>query len=406
MSRPLLVPDVQPLRRALILVAVILAAAAPARAQDSLGDAILALWNSVPDGTNRVVNAALFGAKVHIIVDGGGRMLDPKKLDDNDTVTEFSITRGGQLLSFDEHDRSGKNFKRWVKNHADALVHAYLFPTSISESVSGKDAAQNQAQQFLLNTAIAVAAARETGRQTRAGTGGLFEVENLSSSDTALGISRSTLAFQGLYRIQGAHLSVTGRYSQQLEDTTERTPSTLTRSLSLATDFHPSVVINDSLDLRIGIDARSGVLITRASTLSFGSIDYGGGVWTSARKDFSRVRIGVGSLLQASKSYVPGSYGGEDLQMLATTINRSAIAWDVSYGGIAGYAITSQTSLNGKVLQTVPLQNVALRPATTIVMGSVSHLVGGLTPVDIGYKYSTSGGMRSNGVFIQGNYGW
>jgi len=403
MSRPLLVSDVQPLRRALILVAVILAAAAPARAQDSLGDAILALWNSVPDGKNRVVDAALFGAKVHIIVDGGDRALDKKSLRDTDYVSDFSIQRNGQTLTF---AGTGKDFKQFVHDKAQQLVSQYLFPTSISESVSAKDAAQNQAQQFLLNTAIAVAAARETGRQTRAGTGGLFEVENLSSSDAALGISRSTLAFQGLYRIQGAHLSVTGRYSQQLEDTTERTSSTLTRSLSLATDFHPSVVVNDSLDLRIGIDARSGVLITRASTLNFGSIDYGGGVWTSARKDFSRVRIGVGSLLQASKSYVPGSYGGEDLQMLATTINQSAIAWDASYGAIAGYAITSQTSLNGKVLQTVPLQNVALRPATTIVMGSVSHLVGGLTPVDIGYKYSTSGGMRSNGVFIQGNYGW
>ena len=39
-------------------------------------------------------------------------------------------------------------------------------------------------------------------------------------------------------------------------------------------------------------------------------------------------------------------------------------------------------------------------------MGSVSYLVGGLTPVDVGYKVYTSGLMTSHSIFLQGYYGW
>jgi hypothetical protein len=391
-------------RRALACFAcaglLIAAAASPAQAQPGgLADAILALWNNSSSANGvREVDGFLFGARVGIRVVSPDGSFDPKRLRDNDRVTRFEIGRGNDTLRFP--GGTAREFSDWVRSNKSAVTNI-LFPTSVSESVSGRDAAQNHAQQFLFNTAMAISAAQQTDRATRAGSGGLFEVENLT------GEGRSTLAFQGLYRFQGAHMSVIGRYSQQREGTqSPLTAAPLTQSLSLATDFHPSLSVNQAVDWRIGIDARTGVLMTWANTVRFGSIDYGGGVWTSAQKDFSRVRVGVGSLLQASKSHVPFSING-DLESLVDEINHKAPAWDASYGAIAGYALTKRTSLNGKVLQTQPLQDAGgFRAPTTIVMGSVSHLIGGLTPVDIGYKHTTSGAVHAHGVFVQGNYGW
>jgi hypothetical protein len=389
-------------------VFLIAATCRPAQAQPSgLGDALLALWNDKSTTANgvRVVNGSLFGATIDFTVRNlsGGNEFNPRKLESTDRITRFVIRRGNQQLEYEvpAGGATPEQFSAFVRANAPTLAE-YLFPTSVSESVSSKDAAQNHAQQFLFNTALAIAAAQRTDRPSRAGSGGLFEFENLT------GDGRSTLAFQGRYNIEGARLSLIGRYSQQQEGVrSQSTLAPLTRSLAFATDFHPSVSINEAVDLRIGIDARTGLLMTSASSISFGSIDYGGGVWMSARKDFSRVRLGAGSLLQGSKSYIPGSING-DLQSLADMINRKDVAWDHSYGALGGFALTNRTSLNAKFLQTRPVEvGVEARgPWTTIVMGSVSHLVGGLTPVDIGYKYTTAGGLRAHGVFVQGNYGW
>ena len=55
---------------------------------------------------------------------------------------------------------------------------------------------------------------------------------------------------------------------------------------------------------------------------------------------------------------------------------------------VGGYALTNRTSLNGKFLQTVPIGTPAAedRAAPWLVIGSVSYLVDGHTPVDDGYK--------------------
>ena len=41
-----------------------------------------------------------------------------------------------------------------------------------------------------------------------------------------------------------------------------------------------------------------------------------------------------------------------------------------------------------------------------MVMGSLSFLVGGLTPVDVGYKISNVGDITAHSVFVQGYFGW
>ena len=40
------------------------------------------------------------------------------------------------------------------------------------------------------------------------------------------------------------------------------------------------------------------------------------------------------------------------------------------------------------------------------MLGSLSYLIGGHTPVDVGYKLSTGGGLVAHSVFLQGNYRW
>jgi hypothetical protein len=118
------------------------------------------------------------------------------------------------------------------------------------------------------------------------------------------------------------------------------------------------------------------------------------------------VRIGGGTLFGATSEHVPESFlpDSGDVKSLADAFNSRGIQWDLSYGVLAGYAINQRTSLNGKVLQTVPTASEFARPTLTTVMGSLSYLVGGLTPLDIGYKHSVSGDVSSHSIFLQGNF--
>ena len=140
---------------------------------------------------------------------------------------------------------------------------------------------------------------------------------------------------------------------------------------------------------------------SRAAELNLGSLDFGGGAWMSARKDFSRVRIRFSSLMQGSKSYLP--IAADNLKFLADAVNDTPVAFDISFGVLGGYALTTRMSLNGKVVQTTPQESAGqARANSTIVMGGVSYLVGGLTPIDVGYKVYRSGPMTSHSVYLAG----
>ena len=131
-------------------------------------------------------------------------------------------------------------------------------------------------------------------------------------------------------------------------------------------------------------------------------------MWSSVQKDFDKVRVIGAGLLQATKSLVPSGLVGDELRLLANAVNDRTLAWDVGYGVVGGYALTERTSINGKFLQTVPLGTPAFedRPAPWLVIGSLSYLVGGHTPVDVGYKLSKAQGLRAHSVFVQGYFGW
>ena len=242
-------------------------------------------------------------------------------------------------------DTTSSAFNAWVRSNAKDLLNI-LFPASLSEGVSGKDAAENHSQQFLLNTAMAFTSGEQNARLRQSEAGALFEFERFG------GDGRPGIGLQGIYRMDGVHMSVLGRYSQQSQNGEGPFGATTTRAVTITTDYHPSVVVYPALDLRVGFDARTGLLFSRAAELNLGSLDFGGGAWMSARKDFSRVRIGFSSLVQGSKSYLP--IAAENLKFLADAVNDTPVAFDISYGVLGGYALTTRMSLNGKVVQTTP----------------------------------------------------
>jgi len=380
-----------------IAASIALAPAAALAQSGGLAGSLVHLFTSTstPDG-NQAVAGTLYGAAVRFVVQNADG--NPSTIGAADRIRFFSIARGASQLQFaSPAGATREQFRQWATDNADALMNL-LFPMSISQSVSGRDSAHNQAQQFLLNTALQLDYAREAARTDRTSSGGLFEVETLT------GDARSAFAIQGLYGF-GSNVSVIGRYTHQREGQSLGGGNPLTHSVSIGADVHPAVAIGQS-GVRVGLNGRGGLIFSSTSGVTFGSMDYGGGAWTSVVKDFSRVRIGAGSILEATKSYVPTSFAG-DMTFLADAINQRPLLFDFTYGGIAGLALSSRVSLNGKYLQTAPIHTDGIdRTSTTLVMTGVSYLVKGVTPIDVGYKYSDGGGIRGHSIFLQGHFGF
>jgi hypothetical protein len=388
------------MRVALVLVSALLISAAPAFAQNSIGDAVLALWSGAGDAAVQTVDGRLFGGSIQATV----RNLDGRadRLGAADEVPEFRISRGTTALVFPGAlDPSRDAFNRWVDANASGIL-ALLFPSSISESLTGRDTAQSHSEQFLLTTALAATSARRSAAIDRVAAGGLFEFEQLSTP------GQSGRAWQGLYRLDGIHTSLQGRVTQQKENV-GALRQTGTNSFTASADYHPSLALAaPGFDVRLGVDARGGVLYAHGDTLDFGTIDLGGGVWSSATKDFEKVRVSGAALVQGSKSLAPTGLVGDDLRFLADAVNDRGVAWDLGYGLVGGYALSGRASVNGKFVQTIPVNTPAAedRPAPWVIISSLSYLVGGHTPVDVGYKLSKARGLNAHSVFVQGNFGW
>gem|GEM_PF-5368719 len=381
------------LRGLSLLCLVFLFPSSNALAQNSLSDGILALSRNVTP-EQREIGGRLYGGTIEgtiINLDG-----DPENFSDGDNMSRFSIasTRGGVSLNFPGGNKTA--FNNWVNANASQLM-AILFPDSMSASVSGVDAARNYSQQLLLTTVLGTTTAGEKNPVHKSASGGLFEREWFQRNGHLPG--ESGKAWQGLYQMDGIHLSLQGRYAQQHE-------AVDTRSMTISADFHPGLQIKAPVEWRVGVDARSGLLYSRSAAMDLGSLDVGAGVWTSVRKDFSRVRLGAGSVFQGSHSLIPSSLVGSELAPLAEAMNDRGIQYDVSYGAIAGFLTSDRTSLNVKALETRSISSDGNRPPSRLVLTSFSYLFSGHTPVDVGYKISTGDGFKSQSVFVQGNFRW
>jgi hypothetical protein len=156
----------------------------------------------------------------------------------------------------------------------------------------------------------------------------------------------------------------------------------------------------------VGLTTRTGVSYAHSTDLDLGSIDVGAGGWTSVQHDFARLRVGSAVLFQGTKTYIPDAIVGEDFSFFADAVNERGIVYDATYGGLVGVVIGPGTTLNAKALETRGVAAPEGRAPSRMFMASVSHLFGGVTPIDVGYKLATGGGLRAQSFFVQGNFTW
>ena len=372
------------------LMGLVAPSAAFAQGSQGLSSAIFALERRV-QGRTSDFNGRLYGGAVAATIENGDG--DADNFSDADRMRRFSLAPVGEAdagLTFDGGNR--EQFENWVRENAGRILEI-LFPTSLSAAVLGGDLSQDHAQQFLLTQALEIAPAQGAAHRLP---GGLLEFEWFQRAGAT---GDSGRAWRGFYEFEGKHLSIEGRYARQNQDIS-------TRSTTIGVAYHPYVQVDPSLDWRVGLDARSSLLYSSSNALDLGTLDLGAGVWTSARKDFSRLRVGGGALVQGTKSHVPSFLVGDGYTFLADAVNERRIAYDVAYGTIVGYAVAPRTSLNVKILETRAIAPEADRPASRVVLASVSHLFGGDTPIDVGYKVVTGGGVDIRSVFLQGNFRW
>jgi hypothetical protein len=364
-----------------------------AQSSRSFTDALFALKPSQdPDNPLiTVISGRLFGGSIAARI----RQADGRNdtFEGDDVMTEF-------LLSPTEGHRPPvqcrglrAEVEDCLKTNASAVLEI-LFPHGLSSGAAGVDVGQFQAQQMLVTSAFGAAFSSESGRLRRSEIGGLAEAEWFND-DNGLGGQ----AWQGFYRIKGGPVSIRGRYADMTQEQGVRTKAFLA-SLAL----HPSFLLSDAAQWRAGIDLRTGLLYAKSPALDVGALDMGAGVWSSFAKDISRVRIGGGGALQASRNFVPSLFLPESLHYIAEAISDMPVAFDIAYGGLVGVLLSKRTSFNAKLLQTRALNAETGRPRTQVLLGSLSYLIGGHTPIDVGYKLSTGGGLTAHAVFLQGNY--
>jgi hypothetical protein len=291
------------------------------------------------------------------------------------------------------------DFEAWARrDEISTCLLAMLFPASLGASVLGRSPAELYGQQFLLTTVLATedvrAAGPEAGRWTP---GGLIEFESLRRTDRADG--DSILAWQGAYALSRT-VSVQGRFTRQRE-------SISSNATSVSVDYHPYIELDRTVRVRIGGAARGGVLYSQAAAMDLGSLEFGGGGWVSLFKNLGRVRVGGGSMLQGSKSYVPTAFAGDDddIGFLADAINNRGIQYDLSYGGTAGIDTSSKTAVIVKFLETRALSTRDQRPDSWLLMTGLSYRFG-LPSLNFGYKLYSTDALRGHSVFLQGNFNW
>ena len=364
----------------------------PLAEAQGLSDAVLEVnFTMDVNASRRQVDGRLYDGLVEATIsDGDDR---PENFTDADSI-RFRIrprSADGDGLTFPGGNRSA--FEDWARENATALL-GILFPAGLSSSLLGRGAGEIQAQQVLLTTALATESVREMSQGGRSTAGGLFEYEVFTRDGHLPGdVAR---AWQGLYNVSRS-VSLQGRYVQQREDFP-------TNATAFSVDYHPFVEIDGPIRWRIGGTARSGFLYSRSNAMDLGSFEFGGGGFVSAFKNLGRVRLGGGTILQGSKSYIPPVFGDEGLGFLVAAINERGIQYDLSYGGTAGVDTSSRTTVIVKLLKNSALGTDA-RPDSWLMLSGLSYRFG-LPSVNVGYKYYSRTGLHSHSVFAQGNFNW
>jgi hypothetical protein len=356
-----------------------------------LSQAVLVV-SSTFDGTRRNVDGRLYGGAIEATI--SDRDDDRENFSDVDRIRLTIRPRSGQgeALQFPGGTRS--EFEDWARENATALL-GILFPDSLSSSVLGRGAGELQAQEVLLATAFATESVREMSQGGRSTSGGMIEYETFKKDGRLPG--DSARAWQGMYNVS-KRLSLHGRFVQQREGFT-------TNATSFSADYHPFFEIDGPIRWRVGGSARGGLIYSRSNAMDLGSLEFGGGGFVSAFKNLGKVRIGGGTMVQGSKSYLPPVFGDDDLAFLVDAINDKGIQYDLAYGATAGVDTSSRTAVLVKLLQNHPLSSSTERSDSRLLLAALSYRFG-LPSVNFGYKHYSTTGLHSHSVFAQGNFNW
>jgi hypothetical protein len=290
------------------------------------------------------------------------------------------------------------SFEEWARSEqvAPELLRI-LFPGSLGASVLGRGPGELHAEQLLLTTILATEGVREQSRGGRAVAGGLIEFEQIRKEDREPGDSGG--AWQGIYGINRT-LSVQGRFTQQREFFSSH-------ATSVSVDYHPFVEVERAIVLRFGGSARAGLMYSSSNAMDLGSLEFGGGGWVSGFKELGRVRLGGGTILQGSRSWVPDVFGGQDddLRFLAQAINDGGILYDLTAGGTASVDTSERTRVIVKFLENNPLSLRDQRPGSWLLSTGLSYSLG-LPTLNFGYKRYSTSALRGHSLFFQGNFDW
>jgi hypothetical protein len=148
-------------------------------------------------------------------------------------------------------------------------------------------------------------------------------------------------------------------------------------------------------------------LYSSSNAMDLGSLEFGGGGWASGFKELGRLRLGGGTVLQGSKSYVPGAFGGDndDIGFLVQAINDRGIQYDLAFGGTAGVDTSDRTRVIVKVLKNSPMSSRDERTGSSLLQAGLSYRMG-LPTLNVGYKLYSSPALRGHSLFFQGNFDW
>jgi len=362
-----------------------------AQDRDDLTDAILRLRRIVRGDRQDIAGQLYSGRVKATIMDHDD---DPENFENEDTI-DFLITaaRGEESLAF---QGTRDEFDDFVEHYENTLLEI-LFPKSLAEGLTGKDAAQNHSQQLLLSRVF-------ERRLRRRQVGGFMEYERFDIDDI------DGHAFQGLIYIDRLASALEWRYSGLDDDVG-------TRSWVVGLDIYPHYTVRSvPVKWSLGGDVFATFLYSRSDAFEngIGAMDFGGGVWSAVHRDFERVRIGTGIVLQASKTHIPSSliseYAGSDLERFAETINDREVDLNLDYGVVLGILLADPLSLNVRIIENHSFTRTGGRDATseTTFLVTLSYLFYGLAPIDIGYKRAGVGldGITSNSFVLEGNYRW
>jgi hypothetical protein len=373
------------LSRLVLSLAVVTLLPRPAAAQapanvNGLGDVILQLSRVAVSNDLQRVDDQLFSGRIGATIND--RDGNNTNFENGDLIT-FNLASISRALAPLNFFGSRSAFDDWVDDNAEQIL-AILFPASVTESASGIDIAQGHSQAFLVSTALAAGG--------RGNIGGRIEYESFDVE------SSPGNAIQGLFRVRA--FAVEARFAQ-LDDALR------TRSTNIGVNVHPSYGrTGASTEWRVGVDGYFNALYSTSRALDLGSLDYGAGPWASGRKDFDRASILFGGILLGSKTHIPDPLIDEDFAFVAEEINERPLRWDFTYGGAAQFLVAPRVYVGAKFLQSMAVKSAFDEGRTSqLILANVGYLVGGDSPLDFGYRYSTGEQRyRAHAIFMNANF--